>query len=192
MMRFLPIISAITLSLSLAACQSTPKMPTLPASTNMTQAEKPSHVFQITGKIGVRTPQQTGSAFYAWHQQDEDYIIDITGAFGIGQTRIQGTAEQVQLSNQHGTISADNPEQLLKQATGWHAPISQLRWWVNGQTASTTAQRQLDEQGRISEIQEQGWHAKLHYDGEQRLPTRLNIVDENQQNRITLTIQSRQ
>lgn len=192
MMRLFTIVSAISLSLALTACQSTPKMPTLANNHDLIQTEKPNQTFQITGKIGIRTAQQTGSAFYAWHQQGEQYAIDITGAFGIGQTRIQGTAEHVQLSNQHGTISADNPEQLLKQATGWHAPISQLRWWINGQTANPTAQRQLDTQGRISEIQEQGWHAKLYYDGEQRLPNRLNIIDENQQNRITLTIQSRQ
>lgn len=192
MMRLFTIVSAVSLSMALTACQSTPKMPTLPTNNELVQAEKPSQAFQITGKIGVRTAQQTGSAFYAWHQQGEQFAIDITGAFGIGQTRIEGTAEHVQLSNQHGTISADNPEQLLKQATGWHAPISQLRWWINGQTASPTAQRQHDAQGRISEIQEKGWHAKLHYDGEQTLPNRLNIVDDSQQNRITLTIQSRQ
>ncbi|MFB2538495.1 MULTISPECIES: lipoprotein insertase outer membrane protein LolB [unclassified Acinetobacter] len=188
----MPKINAVTPPTSVNDSSNINANTTTPSTTPTTTPPEVQQ-FQISGKIGVRTPQQTGSAFYAWNQLGEQFAIEITGALGIGQTSIQGQTGQVSLTNSKtGTIYADTPEELLQKATGWQAPISQLRWWIDGKTATADAVKTLDTQGRLQQVKEFGWTADFSYDGEQKLPNRLIIIDDAQQNRIILTIQTRQ
>ncbi len=181
------------ISLGLSGCQKTLKAPTL--STPLPSQEMVKTQFSIAGKIGVRTPQQNGSAFYAWTQVNNYFAIDLTGALGIGQTRIEGIPGKVTLTSaKTGTLQAASPEELLQQATGWQAPISYLVSWVQGKPASGSAQAQYDEQQRLKTLTEGGWQVQLSYDNADPLPQKLVMVQTLSQgeNRVTLTIQSRE
>lgn len=191
----------ISLSVALVGCQSVPKAPSIanvpPIAQQSTTNNDGTVValpnFQITGKIGVRTPQQNGSAFYGWTQIGENFAIDLTGALGIGQTSIRGKAGDVTLtSSKTGVIQAETPEELLFKATGWEAPITYLISWINAQPASPAAVTEKDTTGRIISLHEGGWSAKLSYLEQQNTPNKLILVDDEQQNRVTLTIQTRQ
>lgn len=186
-------ISSLLLCLSLTGlvgCQTIKTAPSIPANSNVPSAEQ----FKITGKIGVRTPKQNGSAFYGWTQVGDQFAIDLTGALGIGQTSIRGQTDDVTLtSSKTGTIKAETPEELLFKATGWQAPITHLISWVNGQAVTSSAKTEKDAQGRNQSIQEGGWSATLHYENESaKYPNKLNLIDDAQENRVTLTIQSRE
>ena len=159
--------------------------------------------FQLTGKIGVRTPQQSGSAFYAWAQEDQRFAIELSGALGIGQTRIEGGNGKFSLDNSNtGYLEADSAEALLQRATGWQAPISQLPRWVMGVAIAADSPATYDEQQRLATLSEQGWQVRFDYlDASQPTrPSRLimtqPLVDQTGQaageNRVTLTIQTRQ
>ncbi len=184
----LPVLAA------LSGCQSmlrqTQPVPTPPA------AATPEHVFALTGKIGVSTPGQSGSAFFAWSQQDERFAIELTGALGLGQTRIEGVPGRYTLrSSRSGTVTAASPEFLLEQATGWQAPISQLRHWIMGQPAHPSSAVQRDAQQRLTAVTEQGWSARFDYaDDQARLPSRLVMTQPLPagQRRVVVSIQSRQ
>lgn len=185
----------IVLGTGLTACQSTIKAPTLVTKPPTQQVI--TNQFALTGKIGVRTPQQNGSAFYAWTQVNDYFAIDLTGALGIGQTRIEGTPGQVTLTSaKTGTLQASTPEELLEKATGWQAPISYLSYWVQGKTATSAAQANYDELKRLTDLQEGGWQVQLSYDAQQLLPQKLVMLQKNansgaSDNRVTLTIQTR-
>ena len=183
----------IASNLVLSGCQSL-KTPTIHASMPLpTPTSSDSRQFTISGKIGVYTSQQNGSAFYAWTQRGDYFAINLTGALGIGQTNIEGKPGDVTLtSSKTGTIHAATAEELLLKATGWQAPISHLVYWINGNSSDTNAQVSRDLQNRISTISEDGWQAQLSYDGQATMPNRLNIIDDNKQNRVTLVIQNRQ
>jgi outer membrane lipoprotein LolB len=188
MMRNTLLVLSSCLCLVLSGCQQLSTAPQISPS-HTVQA----HHFKITGKIGVRTPQQNGSAFYGWTQRDQQFAIDLTGALGIGQTLIRGKPGEVSLnSSKTGTLQAASAEELLLQATGWQAPISYLVFWIEAQPATATAILEKDASGRISSIQEGGWHATLSYAGQETLPNKLLMVDASAQNRVTLTIQSRE
>lgn len=181
------------ISLGLSGCQKTLKSPIL--STPLPSQEMVKTQFSIAGKIGVRTPQQNGSAFYAWTQVNHYFAIDLTGALGIGQTRIEGIPGKVTLTSaKTGTLQAASPEELLQQATGWQAPISYLVLWVQGKPASGSAQAQYDEQQRLKTLTEGGWQVQLSYDNADPLPQKLVMIQTLPQgeNRVTLTIQSRE
>lgn len=194
-MKIQTLISVFTLSIVVTGCQTIPKAPVLPTTPPQQPNTETSPIqqFQITGKIGVRTPEQNGSAFYGWTQNGKHFAIDLTGAMGIGQTSIRGVPGHVTLtSSKTGTIEADTPEELLFQATKWEAPITYLISWINAQPAQSQATVTQDTQQRPQTIHEGGWLATLNYKENEKLPNKLVLVDDAQQNRVTLTIQTRE
>lgn len=140
--------------------------------------------FNIRGKIGITTPQtqnsaaQTGSAFYVWAQEQERFAIDLTGALGIGHTVIEYDGRSATLvSERTGEIAAASPEELLLQATGWQAPISQLRHWISGRPAPSDTNSQLDAQGRLQTSQNGDWVASFSYNkANTRTPNKISVT----------------
>lgn len=197
-MKIQTLAATVVLSITLSACQTTPKAPVLPtpsipSESGSTQIEAVQHNFKITGKIGVRTPEQNGSAFYGWTQEGEHFAIDLTGAMGIGQTSIRGIPGKVTLnSSKTGIIEASTPEELLFQATKWQAPITYLVSWINGEAVEKDAMTQKDPLNRLIAVQEGGWHTTFSYAGSEKLPNKLVLIENEKQNRVTLTIQSRE
>lgn len=187
-----PFIFFSCLSLGLVGCQHTIKAPVL--ATPIPEQQQVTLQFSIGGKIGVRTPQQNGSAFYAWTQVNDHFAIDLTGALGIGQTRIEGIPGQVSLTSaKTGTLQASTPEELLEQATGWQAPISHLVSWIQGKPATASAKVQADAQHRPSQLNEDGWNVQFSYLDNNVLPQKLLMTQalDNGENKVTLTIQTR-
>lgn len=183
-------------SLFLTGCQHFQKVTTpssqIPQAPN---ALNPTNQFELEGKIGVRTPQQSGSAFFTWQQQQDHFEIDLTGALGIGKTHIEGQPGQVSLtSSKTGTITATTAEELLAQATGWQAPITHLVQWVQAKPATQNAKIQYDTEQRPTQFIEDGWQANLSYNNQLKLPNKLvlkQLLENGQENRITMVIQNR-
>lgn len=185
-----------SLSLMLAAsafivtgCQTTQHMGTTPNATSgvvtgSTQYPELLQSFNIRGKIGITTPKtqnseaQTGSAFYVWAQEQERFAIDLTGALGIGHTVIEYDGRSATLvSDRTGEIKAASPEDLLLQATGWQAPISQLSHWISGRPAPSDTNSQLDAQGRLQSSQNGDWVASFSYNNANtHTPNKISVT----------------
>lgn len=132
--------------------------------------------FNINGKIGMTNTitNQAGSVFYVWAQKDDRFTIELQGPLGIGFTRIQYNGQQATLqSGNIGTISANNPDDLLYQATGWEAPISQLPYWISGSPAPTDTSQKLDNQRRLIEAINGKWTASFTYADDAVLPQKI-------------------
>ena len=151
--------------------------------------------FTIQGKLGVKTPQQSGSAFFVWQQNQQNFDIELSGMLGIGKTVIQGKPGEVTLNSaKTGELSAETPEELLARATGWQAPITHMIDWVQAKPATVKAQIQKDPQQRIIHIAEDGWTVALSYNDQATLPNKLILqqqLETGKQNRITMLIQNR-
>lgn len=175
--------------LSLTGCQQIQTQPQIPAVIINNQ-------FNLQGKIGVKTPQQSGSAFFTWVQDQQQFEIELSGILGIGKTIISGEIGQnTQLNSaKTGLIEAQNPEELLEYATGWQAPITYLIDWVQARPATNSAQIQRDAQQRPIHIDEANWQIDLSYLDQEKMPNRLilkQILESGQENRITMVIQNR-
>ncbi|WP_407926534.1 lipoprotein insertase outer membrane protein LolB [Acinetobacter baretiae] len=182
----------------LTGCQQYQRtVPTIPSMVNSTPSttQAPSNQFAIQGKIGIKTPTQSGSAFFTWQQDQDTFNIELAGALGIGKTNIQGNAHQATLmSAKTGTIVSNSPEELLEQATGWSAPIHHLIPWTQGYAATPKAHIKYDEQHRISELDEDHWLVNFSYNTDHKLPYRVILkqaIEKNQENKITLVIENR-
>ena len=180
----------VSTSLFITGCQ-----PFVQKPANVSQQVEAENQFNLQGKIGVRTPQQSGSAFFTWVQQQQQFDIELSGILGVGKTQINGKPGQVTLNSaKTGLIYAESPEELLEQATGWQAPITHLVDWVQARPATVNAQIQKDSQQRPTQFIEDGWTVDLSYNDSASLPNRLILkqaLESGQENRITMLIQNR-
>ncbi|MCL6241022.1 MULTISPECIES: lipoprotein insertase outer membrane protein LolB [Acinetobacter] len=184
-------VSALTCcALFFTGCQQYVKTPNQPS-----PEEVAANQFNLQGKIGVRTPQQSGSAFFTWVQDRNEYDIELSGILGVGKTQISGKPGQVQLNSaKTGLIEAATPEELLERATGWQAPITHLIDWVQARPATTQAKIQRDTAQRPQQIIEDGWTVDLSYNETATVPNKLILkqaLESGQENRITMVIQNR-
>jgi len=51
--------------------------------------------WQISGKIGIRAPQESGSGTLFWLQRQEYFDIRLSGPLGRGATRLTGRPDAV-------------------------------------------------------------------------------------------------
>ncbi|MDM1485743.1 lipoprotein insertase outer membrane protein LolB [Acinetobacter towneri] len=180
----------VSTSLFITGCQ-----PFVQPPAHVSQQVEAENQFNLQGKIGVRTPQQSGSAFFTWVQQQQQFDIELSGILGVGKTQISGQPGQVTLNSaKTGLIYAESPEELLERATGWQAPITHLIDWVQARPATVDAQIQKDSQQRPTQFIEDGWTVDLSYNDNVSLPNRLILkqaLESGQENRITMLIQNR-
>lgn len=195
----LALLTAIATTMVITSgCQSlkTANATNQPTTMQAQNADQPKKLesFNITGKIGVTIPAndtsgtQGGSAFYAWGQENDRFAIELIGALGIGKTNIEYNGQTATLvSEKTGTLTADDPEELLQKATGWQAPISQMPYWISGRPAPSDSAPQLDAQNRLISSVNGDWSASFTYKGNDKLPSKISAV-QPQGNKVVMTI----
>lgn len=114
--------------------------------------------WDISGKISIRHPQQSGSGALSWHQQHESFDIHVSGPLGQGSVRLTGKPGQVQLTTNQQQLGATSAEQLMQQQLGWSVPIGQLLWWIRGlPSPDSPHQLQLNNDSLAYQIRQSGW-----------------------------------
>jgi outer membrane lipoprotein LolB len=147
--------------------------------------------WQISGKVGIRAPQDSGSGTLFWLQRQDYYDIRLSGPLGRGAARLTGRpgAIQLEVANQ-GRYQAASPEQLLQQQLGLNLPVSHLLWWIRGLPAPDSKSRlTLDGDSRLAQLSQAGWQVEYLRYAEQDgywLPERLKLSGHDLQ--ITLVI----
>lgn len=121
------------------------------------------NIWQVQGKIGIRTADDAGSAYLNWEQRGDEYRITLSGPLGQGATRISGTRHQAQLETGDDIYTAPSPELLLWQHTGWLIPLDHLLSWIKGiPDGASDATLHWNEFGALASLQQAGW--RLSYD----------------------------
>jgi outer membrane lipoprotein LolB len=119
--------------------------------------------WQISGKIAVQTPNDSGSASVDWIQNQGHYNIALMGPLGSGGLKLQGQQGAVSLQMADGKrYTANSPDQLLAERWGFNVPVSNLKYWIRGLPApSAPYSSHFDSSGRLTEITQQGWHVRF-------------------------------
>ncbi|MBA1276009.1 lipoprotein insertase outer membrane protein LolB [Stutzerimonas azotifigens] len=147
--------------------------------------------WQISGKVGIRAPRDSGSGTLFWLQRQDYFDIRLSGPLGRGATRLTGRSDAVTLEVAgQGRFEADSPEALLEAQLGWRLPVSHLLWWVRGLPAPDSRSRiGLDSDGRLARLDQDGWQVEylsyLEQDG-YSLPERIRLQGHDLQ--VTLVI----
>jgi outer membrane lipoprotein LolB len=136
--------------------------------------------WQISGKVGIRAPKDSGSGTLFWLQRQDYYDIRLSGPLGRGAARLTGRPGQVSLevANQ-GRYEAPTPEALLEEQLGWKLPVSHLTWWVRGLPAPDSKSRlTLDADSRLSNLEQDDWQIEYLSYAQQNgywLPERIKL-----------------
>jgi outer membrane lipoprotein LolB len=185
-------VLAFTLTVLLIGCESMPDLSKLLSLPGVDpRAEWQAHlnwleslnVWRTSGRVAVQVPDDGWSASLRWRQSDDDYRIHLSGPFGQGAVRIEGSASAVVLRTADGRERrAATPEKLIAAELNAEVPVSLLRFWILGRPAPAPApeveELQLDEAGRLLRLAQAGWlityqEYEAHDAGD--LPKRLRI-----------------
>lgn len=116
--------------------------------------------FDLKGRIAVNTEGKGYSGGLTWaHTPTTDQIAMFT-PLGSKVSDITKSESKVKLTTPDGKeFSAVDAETLTENTLGWRLPLSRLTQWVTGlATNSSNSKITLDELGRISSLQEDGWN----------------------------------
>jgi len=147
--------------------------------------------WDITGKLGIKTKDETHSTFMNWQQQANQYTITITSPIGTSVAQIDSNGHAVQLKlSDHKIYSADSLDELLWNQLGWILPADQLFYWIRGLPApSTIDHQQLNTQHQLVQLEQSGWAiAYLDYMNADGYSLPKKIVLANPEMKLTLFI----
>jgi outer membrane lipoprotein LolB len=147
--------------------------------------------WQISGKIGIRAPSDSGSATLFWLQRQDYFDIRLAGPLAVGSARISGRTNDVVLDlSTQGSFTSNSAEDLLEKGLGWRLPLTQLFWWVRGLPApDSPSQVSLDNDSQLNRLEQDGWQIQylsyIEQDG-YSLPERIKLQGQDLQ--VTLVI----
>lgn len=158
--------------LLLAGCASTPPtpVPAPVASPKLTWQSRQVqlnavHAWQLSGRVSVSNEDEAWQLNVIWQQQADNYEIRLSGPFGMGKVRLEGSEDGVFLYDSDGhAYYAQEPDSLLLEHTGVFMPISSLYYWIRGLPDPATGGiqiPQLDTWGRLTHLRQDGWSVDL-------------------------------
>jgi len=143
--------------------------------------------WQLQGKVGIRTSQESNSAGFSWQQHADRYDISFFGPFNAQAARLRGDSQRITLEADGETYQADTPEALLEDRLGWQLPVRELAWWVRGLPAPNIPYTKSIAEERLSELNQRGWQIRYRRYSEDGLhPEKILLIREGL--RITLVI----
>lgn len=184
--------------LLLGACTTVPKTPiTQQNQTAWAQYQATTSQIEnwdLRGRAVVLIDRAVHHVGLAWQQHAGRFLITLEAPFGQGAIRLETNPKSslpVKLSLADGQIiDAETAEAALERVTGWFIPVSDLQFWIKGlPQQSSDFSYQLNGDGRLKSLQQNGWHIDyLSYFGSAEpgrgLPRKIYL----KHNRLTLKI----
>lgn len=119
--------------------------------------------WQVRGKLSVTSPEETVTGYLNWEQQTDRYQLFITGPFGQGSSKLNGSQEYAELllPGWKAPQRAKNAEQLMQAYMGWNFPVADIRYWVKGQPSpGAVPAAQYNDSGLLQELHQHGWQVR--------------------------------
>lgn len=194
--RLIKYCALIATALSVIACVHQPGVTPPPNLRAHQQELQTINNWQLNGKLGIRTPDDSGSASLKWVQQETNYQLNLSGPLGQKRMIITGQPGKVRMEQTgEPAYEAETPEELIEEQLGWTLPVTQLAYWVRGVPAPKGRITRLEQSGDglIALLQQGEWlitysnySDQTFNDKNLALPGR--IIAEYQGVRLTLVI----
>ena len=147
--------------------------------------------WQIQGKLGVRSPAQSGSALLDWRQHDARFKLLLSGAMGIGRHTFDGSPEGIVWTDSDGEQRFfTDPDQAFLLATHIDVPVDALRFWVRGIASPSAAAIATDDDNPAMGFTQNGWHLsfdRFTHVEQVSLPTRIRAARDELQLTIVVS-----
>lgn len=166
-------LTAAGLALLLAACATAPPLDSeqrlrAPLYDQRVARLGPIDSWSLEGRLAVSDEADGGSGSLRWRQDGDRSRMDFHGALGRGAWRLAADPGGAELEFADGALHrAGSVDALVHGQIGWAVPVESLAWWVRGLAAPGKIQsRRLDGEGRLSELQQDGWSIEFGRYGE--------------------------
>jgi outer membrane lipoprotein LolB len=143
------------------------------------------------GNAAAHTDTKGWNASYHWQQNDNNYSLVMFGPLGMDRIQISGTPGQSTLTTSaQKTFTANSPETLLLEQTGWSLPVSDLYYWLRGlPDPHGRFKRSFDLNNHIVHLYQNGWEIRyLRYISVNNIDLPHRIVLSNDQWQVRLVI----
>ena len=155
MKRFLtPVLLASSLLLGACATRDVPFQPAVQA-----VADQP---FTAAGRLSVNVDGKGHVANFDWQHAPERDTLSVTTPVGSTVARLTRDAAGVTLEADGKRRTATDVEALTEETLGWRLPLSNLVWWIRGQTAPGLAVERLPD----GSVRQEGWTIRFVSDAE--------------------------
>ena len=189
-LRFFPLfpvrlLCLLCLSVLLAGCASQSDRPLVPAGIRerIWQQHKLRVAqltdWQMTGRVGLGGWLAAGSATVHWQQQPECFSLSATTILGQTLALFQGWTPPgrperalLRVAGQP-PVAALSADTLLRNQTGLDVSMEGLSHWIRGLPAPGAHRKQLDNQGHLRSLEQQGW--RLVYEEYRKTPVALPV-----------------
>lgn len=118
------------------------------------------HSWDIKGRVGITTEDESWQLRLFWRQHYEDYELRFVAPFGQKTYLFKGGQGYVEMQSSDGQVhQGQNLESLIEQHTGWQIPVYSLRYWIKGlpDPALRVDKAYKNKDGQISQLQQSGW-----------------------------------
>jgi outer membrane lipoprotein LolB len=176
----LGLATLLAISSLFAACKTLPTAaPTTDWPTAKSARQALAH-WEMTGKAAVATENQGWSANLTWNQQEQISELNLHGALGVGGVHVRSDGQSVQIDTSKGERIEDaDAAAALERTIGVPLPLPSLRYWLLGVPApGTDAEEELDPQGRLASLKQDGWsmaYDQYAYQNGAWLPGRVRL-----------------
>ena len=118
--------------------------------------------WSLQGRVALSNGRNGGSGNLDWRQQGGGYEVALSAPVTRQSWRLSGDASAARLEGlEGGTRTGSDPEQLLREATGWEIPVAALSSWVRGARADEAAfgpaTVAFGADRRLARIEQAGW-----------------------------------
>lgn len=154
------------------------------------QALAAGSAWSLRGKIAVSDGRDGGSGRIEWHQQGDEFRIEIRAPVSRRTWRLTQSGGVATLEGlDEGTRRGADAEALLRDAVGWSLPVADLVAWARGLRGRDDARIEFDATQLPRRIDQDGWMIEYRaWDaGEPPLPTK--IFASRGQQRVRLVVE---
>ncbi len=148
--------------------------------------------WRLQGKLGLKTPQDSKSAYLDWKNKDLDYRISLHGLFGLGRVQINKNGNEVEVKSKKEIYRDTSARLLLLNITGWDLPIEGLQYWIKGQLDPTSVPKNIEYDQTNTQIQtlnQNGWNIRyLKYTSYKNLTLPSKLTASRDGLKLTLVI----
>ena len=192
MKRLLLFILAVSL---LGGCAQTPKTdPNIKTQLWLEHQIKTSAIqsWNINGRIAVKNTKQSGTVTLFWNQFLTNYELRLIAPFAQGTYILTGSSTGVVMKGPKDLIlTADNAEQLLREALDWDVHLNGLRYWVRGlpEPDIKFSDLLLDDKGRLKNLKQSGFNISISRYAEKdgySLPEKFTIKSDTIQLKVII------
>ncbi|MFA0811331.1 lipoprotein insertase outer membrane protein LolB [Microbulbifer epialgicus] len=190
------LVAAFALLVSACAGQKPKEQPApeTPAEVAVPTSVAQLQQWTIKGKLGVRSPADSGSANLTWQQSGaQNFRIHLSGPLGAGTTVITGSSGGVSLvRGSEPPVIARDAAQLTQQTLGWPLPANEMFYWVRGLPApGPKGAERHNGQGQLQSLQQSGWSLSFsdyRQNGPYTLPTRIKALTNAAAGPVNVTL----